>query len=1110
SVISQNNILFEHYSIDEGLSQSTINYIFQDSEGLIWLATYDGLNKFDGYTFTIFRNDPDNKNTVSQNYLICIEEDAHGNIWIGTFNKGVDIYNKSKNEFINFQYNKNNPNSISNNQIKRIFRDSKDNMWIATNENGLNKFVEYNKRFIRFLHDKNNPNSIPFPEVFSICEDSSGNILVGMSGAVYSEIDPLTNIVVNKQYTSYNIEGKSQNTGNIVFIDSKNKLWIGTEGYGLFRQMDNPNEFRRYSDENENEITNNIITSFLEDNKSNIWIGTNGGGVNIYNRKEDKFYYYKYDANSSKSLSSNAIYSIVQDQGGSVWVGTFGAGLNIYNQYKLKFTHYNHNPLDPNSLSYKSVMDIFQDKKDNIWIATDGGGFDLFRKDENLFVHHKHDPNDPRSNPSGVIICIYEDKQENFWLGTYARGLLLYDRNNGRYTQFLPNVNNPESIGHLNVWAITEDSYNNLWVGLMGGSLDLYDRESKTFKHYVYDVNDPNKLSNPNIKTLFEDSRKYFWVGTEGGGLHKYLREKDCFKRYMFDETNKSSLSNNDVRRIFEDSKNNLWIGTAGGLNLFNYETENFIIYTEKDGLPSNVVNDILEDDNGYLWMSTNNGITKFDPVNKEFRNYGVGDGLQGREYNYTSSLKSKEGDMYFGGINGFNVFNPNHIKDNPYKPPVILTDFKIFNESYQTISRKVKDSLISESISTVKEIKLNYKQNVISFEFAALDFASPEKNKYKYMLVGFDQDWIETDASKRFASYTNLEGGEYYFKVIASNNDGVWNENGVNVKIIVNPPYWKTWWFRISLSLIVILIVIFGIRYRIKALKEEKLLLEQKIHDAIAEIEDKKQELEEQNKQLLLKKEEDEIRNWASKGVAMFSDILRQNNDSIDKMAKAVIHELVKYTNINIGGFWIKNKDNEGNTILELKGISGFSDGKFEKRMVYEREELVGACAFDRKTMYITEIPDNYIKIESGLGFVKAKCLLLLPLIYNEHLYGVIELASTRSLPQYTIQFIEELSEKIASSINTIQINERTSLLLQQTELQSNELQSSEEELRQNLEEMQATQEQTAKREEFLLQEIENLKVALKGSKKSHSSQIIQKQENISAIKPSARKRKK
>jgi len=1081
TTFAQENILFEHYTINDGISQSTINEIIQDSEGLIWFATYDGLNKFDGYNFTVYRNDPDNKNSLCQNYIICLAEDAKGRIWIGSYNKGIDIYDKNTNTFTNYRYDKNNPKSLSNNQIKFIFKDSKNNMWIATGENGVNMFIEYNERFIRYVHNPDKPNSLPFNEIFSLNEDIAGNILVGGSGPVYAEINPNINIVTTKTFTSYPIEGIAQNTGNIIFIDSKNKKWIGTEGHGLFRETNNQNEFIRYSSKNANEISNDIITEIFEDKDNNLWIGTNGGGITFFERKTEKFYQYKYDANNAKSISSNAIYAIMQDFGGSIWVGTFGAGLNVYNKYKLKFTHYNHNPLDPNSLSYKSVMCIIEDSQGDIWLGTDGGGFDLFDKDKNIFIHHKHNPENPRSNPSPVIITIYEDSRNNFWMGTYARGLLLYDRNTNRYRQFLPNVNDPAAIGHQNVWAVYEDSDNNLWIGLMGGGLDIYNRNTNTFKHYRHKLEDETQLSNPNIKCFFEDSRKNFWIGTEGGGLNKYLKNTDNFKRYMFDELDNKSISNNDIRYIFEDSKNNLWIGTGGGLNIFDYKKETFYCYSNKDGLPSNVINGILEDNNGNLWLSTNNGISRFNPENKQFRNYGISDGLQGREFNYTCALNSSNGDMYFGGINGFNVFNPNKIKDNPYKPPVIITDFKIFNNSYSVITKKINDTVISKSISNIKEIELTYKENVISFEFAALDFASPDKNKYKYMLEGFDEEWTETDASKRFASYTNLDGGEYYFKVKASNNDGVWNDKGITIKIIVHPPFWKTWWFRISLASLLIILFIIIYRYRVKLLKQEKVELEQKINDAVVEIENKKQELEEQNKELILKKEDDERKNWASRGLAMFSDTLRKNDDSINKMSQALISELIKYIDAIAGGFWVKNINEEGKTVYELKAISGLGEKRFKKKVIYEKEELIGSCAYDKKTVCLTDIPEDYVKIESGLGKMKVKFLLIIPLIVNEQIFGVIELASINKIPKYKIEFTEELCEKIAGSINAININEQTKKLLEKTEVQASELQSSEEELRQNLEEMQATQEQNANKEKLLLKEIETLKGKLK-----------------------------
>ncbi len=1086
--LSQLDLNFDHITIDDGLSQSTIHAIIQDKEGFMWFGTYDGLNKYDGYKFTVFKNNPKDKKSVAEGYINCLFEDKQGRIWIGTANKGLDIFDKATNVFTHYKYDPDNPNSISDNRITSIYQDKDDNLWISTFR-GLNKYIENSNEFVRYLSKPNAPNSLPHNNIFSISEDDAGNILIGVQGNKLSILDPVSetieNIVFSESYKNVN----ANNNGNIVFVDSEGEIWIGTEGGGIFRKTKRTEEFINYSTESIiNPLSNDFVNCLFEDNEGRIWIGTEGG-LNIFNKSTNSIYYHSFNANNPKSVSSNAIYSLCEDAGNTFWVGTYGAGINKYNKYKIKFKHYAHNPQDENSLTYKSVLAIFEDSDNNIWIGTDGGGLDLFDMKNERFIHYKHDPDNPRSFPSNVIIQITEDKNQNLWLGTYAKGLIFFDRKRDIYYNYMPDPNNPNSIGHENVWTVLEDTKGNLWVGTMGNGLDLFDRNTGIFHHYRPEEGNNKSISGIKIKIIFEDSRGNLWIGTEDFGLNLYHYVSDNFTRFVNEEGNFNSLSNNDVRDLFEDSQNHLWIATGGGLNLFDYKAKTFTVYTEEFGLPNNTIDGILEDNSGNLWISTNNGIAKFNLKDSIVRNYDVGDGLQGREFNYTNATLSSTGEMYFGGINGLNVFNPNNIEDNPYPPKVIITDFKIFNISIPYIDTKIKDTVIFTPIFKADHIKLSYKENIFSFEFAALDYSAPEKNKYAYMLEGFDDDWINTDADKRYATYSNLDGGDYLFRVKASNNDGVWNEEGIGIGITIVPPFWKTWWFRITAFIFAVLVFVTGARLRIMSLKREKNYLEEKIHEAVSEIEEKTKELEDQNRILLLKKEEDDIRNWASEGFSKFGDILRLNNQNIEKLSNAVILGVIKQIEVDLGGIWIKNINEEDEEEYELKAAIGYDKEKVAKRIIHEKEELVGACIYDKKTHYITDLPETYIKVTSGLGQSKAKFLLLVPLIYHKEIFGVIEVASFKEIEEYKIKYIEELGEKIASSIINVKNNEKTNELLKTTKLQANELQASEEALRQNLEEMLTTQEQNDRKEKKLLKEIEELKEKIKILEKKNKS---------------------
>jgi serine phosphatase RsbU (regulator of sigma subunit)/streptogramin lyase len=487
---------------------------------------------------------------------------------------------------------------------------------------------------------------------------------------------------------------------------------------------------------------------------------------------------------------------------------------------------YRYDPDDDKGLSHKSVLGFHEDKQGNIWIGTDGGGLNRFDPVKKTFTHYRHDPNDKNSLGFDVVKSICEDSRGNLIIGTWSHGLDVFNRQKGVFTHYFSRNQNGKNPSAVDVWALLKDSQDNIWVGTLGGGLNLFYPQKDTFQYFRHDPNDKTTISSKDVYVVFEDSENNLWIGTNGGGLNLFDRNKGRFYHYIVDPAKPNSLSSNDIRAIYEDSQGNLWIGTqGGGLNHFNKKDGTFKAYTTADGLPSNTVLGILEDSNGNLWLSTLKGLCKFNPQKNISKNYTVEDGLQDNEFTSTCCLKSKTGKMYFGGINGFNVFQPDNIRDNSNVPPVVLTDFQIFNES---VSPDDENALLSKHISETEEITLSYKHSVFSFEFAAMNYTIKEKNKYAYMMEGFDADWNYV-GTERKATYTNLDAGNYVFRVKASNNDGVWNEEGVAVKIKITPPPWKTWW-AYSLYAIAIIGTILGyLRY--KAIEHQKKIERERLN---------------------------------------------------------------------------------------------------------------------------------------------------------------------------------------------------------------------------------------------------------------------------------------
>jgi signal transduction histidine kinase/streptogramin lyase len=545
-----------------------------------------------------------------------------------------------------------------------------------------------------------------------------------------------------------------------------------------------------------------------------------------------------------------------------MWLGTFSGGINFVSRDADKFVDYRHTS-SPLSLSNNSVLSIFEDSKDNLWIGTDGGGMDLFDVKKGIFTSYKHDPHNKNSIGGNHILDIFEDSDNgNLWLGTWGDGITVFNKEKNTFKHFAYDSSNPKGLPSPNVWTIAEDADKNIWIGTYGGGLCRYDRWNDNFVSYRNRAANPSGLSSDYINIVYADRKGNLWIGGNGFGLDLFNKKTNSFTHYSHEE-HKNSISSNDILSITEDEAGNLWIGSGLGLNKMDVKTQQFTNYYIKDGLPGNTIASLLFDEKGNLWISTYNGLSRLNPATGSFKNFDASDGLQSNEFKLTSCYRTRSGRMYFGGINGFNGFFPDSIKEKKYEPPLVFTDFQIFNKQVPIGENNNGKSILQQSITATNALILSYDQSVITFEFASLNYVVQNKKQYSYMLEPFDKDWNNI-GTKHTATYTNLDPGEYTFKVRGWNNEGRWSSNMASLKLTITPPVWLTWWFRITVFVCVIGGAISFYRFRINIIKAQKIKLQHKVNEQTSQLlkstnEEQKarQEAEQANKYLEIKNKE-------------------------------------------------------------------------------------------------------------------------------------------------------------------------------------------------------------------------------------------------------------
>jgi signal transduction histidine kinase/ligand-binding sensor domain-containing protein/DNA-binding response OmpR family regulator len=880
AIAQEKPLHFQHIGSKENLSELNINTMLQGSRGFIWVGTRDGLNRYDGNNFKVFRNNANDDYSISNNYINNITEDKAGNLWIAT-SGGLNKYDRNKNRFTRYLHNGKLPNTLVSNFTVSVALDKNGNLWVATLKDGVDQYIINQNKFIHHKNNKADSSSLSDDNARCTYVDSNGNVWIGTAYGGLNLFNPKTNSFTSFRYDENDSNSLSADRVNCIFEDSNHHVWIGVTGGGLNLFDPDTRTFKHYKNDpnNSNSLSYNTVQCLAEDSEHNLWVGTENGGLSIFDFKNNKFSTHMQDEVDPTSVSSNSVDVILKDNVGNMWVGGFASGISLYKKVRDNFIHYNHNSL-ANSLSNNYVLSILEDKNKNIWMGTDGGGLNQFNPETGNFKTYRYNDADKTSIGGNYVLALKTDAHNNLWIGTWGDGVSVMDLQSHKFKSYRNNPKDSTSLSGNNVYAVAVTPDNKVWFGTLGQGLNLFNPKNNSFIHYRHDVADPKSVGSDNINSLLADSKGNLWIGTNDGSLDLFNPETNNFTIFRYGQA-KTLTGNNAALDLFEDHLGNIWICTYEGLNVFNPKTRQFITYKTKDGLPNDYTYAVREDLHGNMWISTNNGISRFNTKTKTFRNFTVEDGLQSDEFKPHSAAISSDGTLYFGGVNGFNMFNPERIVENAYDPPLLLTDFQIFNKSVRVSQNENDPSPLKEDISETTSITLTHEQSVISFEFVSLDFALPQKKEYAYQLVDFDKNWNYV-GSKNTATYTNLPAGTYTFKVKSRNSDGKWSKRELNLTLVVLPPFWLTWWF-ISIAILLVVAIIYSLyRWKVNNIEIQKRLLEEQVSERTAEVLQQSQEL---------KKQSDDLQMLNSELQAQSEELQALNEELLSQSEELEIH---------------------------------------------------------------------------------------------------------------------------------------------------------------------------------------------------------------------------
>jgi signal transduction histidine kinase/ligand-binding sensor domain-containing protein len=960
----------------------------------LWIATDVGLDRYDSYQFRKYYYTKDKPGSISGGMITDIFEDSRRNLWIGT-TRGLNLYDRTKDNFKVFHH-KQVGRLQDSDFINSIAEDNEGNLWTVTGGNCLNRWIPETGGFESFPFDSMTFTGYPVPtQVMDF--DSSGNIWITGSANILFRFD---------------LRSRRDNLGinafKNIYIDPDEKIWIGTNGNGLFSFDPATGVFVHFNARGDGTGTNNrFILDVFPENDRYLLFATDHGGINRFDRVSRKFEYLTYNSSFPQGLNNPGVSCLYKDKEGILWAGTTGGGVNYNNPKKERFMLFRHNNNNSASLVYDLVSTFFEDHEGKIWIGTDGGGLSIFNPQKESFRHFVHETSNPAGLSGNAISSIREDKDRDIWIASWDGGVDRYDRRTGKFEHY--------TFGHgtdIPAVGLQIDKDGRIWVAFLNREVIQYDKIRGVIARYNSDT--AHDLPFGDVISIVGSDNGDIWMTSQNGLIHRIFQTGE-FKLLKFPD--------NSIMAFFNDSEGNIWVGSSSS-GIYYCRPDGTLLrhFTSADGLPDNFIRGITSDSQKNIWISTNNGLSRFDAKKRTFRNYSVEDGLQGTQFHYQSVLRTRDGKIYFGGSNGFNSFYPDSLEENKVVPKIYLTDFQIFNKPVIYTEGGQFDTLISEASA----IRLTWKQSVFSFAFSAINYTTPEKNHYAYIMEGFDKEWNHADASRRYVTYTNLDPGSYVFRVIASNNDQHWNKQGISLRITILPPWWKALWVRTLAIIILVSVLLAGYLFRIRQLKK----LQQRLKE---QVDLKTTELSEKN------------------------TVLRSNLAERDKFFSIIAHDLRNPLSSIVGfsGLLIKQTDKEHqasqykfamliqsaaermynllNNLLEWagtqQGLTAFQPVRFNLSEILEEEmDVLHGPAEEKNIRILTTLSDK-LELEGDRNMMKT---ILRNLVNNAIKYtyrgGFIEIGAFRTDSHVEIYVRDNgmgMDKSVLNSIFTLEGNQ-------------------------------------------------------------------------------------